>query len=90
MEHLGQPRLTRSRSVWSDTQISMSLSGPMPVRQLGAFEFAERDGGTMHIALPGRSGYDDLAMSLCFAVHPKGGLVRRRRRLAYRGSVVSE
>jgi len=42
-----------------------------------------------HIAVPERAGHDDLAMSLCLAVHPEGGLVRPRSRLADRGSVVS-
>jgi hypothetical protein len=57
---------------------------PVLLRQLSALEYAERDGGTIHIAVPERAGHDDLAMALCLAAHTDGGLVRRRRGLRFR------
>ena len=57
---------------------------PGLLRQLSALEYAERDGGTMHIAVPERAAHDDIAMALCLAAHPDSGLVRCRRRLRFR------
>lgn len=41
---------------------------PELLKQLRALEFEQRPGGTMSIAVPERSGHDDLAMALCQAV----------------------
>ena len=37
------------------------------LQQLSALEFAERDSGTVAIAVPDRAGHDDVAMALMLA-----------------------
>jgi hypothetical protein len=54
--------------------------------QLSALEFVQRDSGLASIAVPEHRGHDDLAMSLCLAVHPTGKLVAPKPPgLRYRG-----
>lgn len=61
---------------------------PALLRQLAALEYEVRDSGSMAIAVPERSGHDDLAMAVCLAVHVSPDVPigerpkpRRRRRL---------
>ncbi|KAA1426465.1 terminase large subunit domain-containing protein [Nocardioides antri] len=46
---------------------------PSLLRQLGALEFVQGDGGVMRIAVPERSGHDDVAMAFAFALQPLMG-----------------
>lgn len=46
---------------------------PSLLRQLGALEFAMGEGGAMRIAVPERSGHDDVAMSFALALRPLMG-----------------